>query len=79
MTRSYFADSLVKIDTHKRSSKVYKPTMDSLFSEPIFVARPGSTAEDDGVLLSVGMDGVKRKSYMVVIDASNMEEIARAK
>lgn len=47
--------------------------------EPLFVAPPGggdTTREDEGVLLSlcVGADG---SSFMVVVDAGSMEEVAR--
>ena len=51
-------------------------------SEPIFAPRPGGTAEDDGVLLSVALDSSAEKgrgqSALVVIDAQTMEEVARA-
>ena len=46
--------------------------------EPVFVPRPGAVAEDDGVVLSVALDGIRRKSALLVLDARNMEEITRA-
>jgi carotenoid cleavage dioxygenase-like enzyme len=46
--------------------------------EPVFVPRPGAKGEDDGVLLSVVLDGRHRRSGLLVLDARNMEEIARA-
>lgn len=47
-------------------------------SEPIFVARPGATEEDDGVVLTVELDGVKGTSALVVLDAMSFQEIGRA-
>mmetsp|Transcript_38344 Transcript_38344/g.100557 ORF Transcript_38344/g.100557 Transcript_38344/m.100557 type:complete len:101 (+) Transcript_38344:732-1034(+) len=47
-------------------------------SEPVFVARPGGTAEDDGVLLFLGYDLARRESFLGVLAASDMTELARA-
>ena len=47
-------------------------------SEPIFVPRPGATAEDDGVLLSVMLDGKRSKSYLLVLNATTMQTMATA-
>ena len=47
-------------------------------SEPIFVPRPGATEEDDGVVLSVMLDGALAKSYLLVLNATTMQTIATA-
>jgi torulene dioxygenase len=46
--------------------------------EPIFVADPAKTGEDDGVVLSVVLDGVSGRSYLLVLDAKNWVEVGRA-
>jgi carotenoid cleavage dioxygenase-like enzyme len=46
--------------------------------EPIFVADPEGTAEDDGVLLSVVLDDKRARSMLVCIDAETMVEVGRA-
>jgi beta,beta-carotene 9',10'-dioxygenase len=46
--------------------------------EPVFVAAPGEDAEDDGVLLSVVFDSRSGRSVMLVLDAADLSEIARA-
>ena len=74
----YFTDSLIKIDTHAQTSKVWVPSTNHLPSEPVFVANPEGTAEDDGVLLTVAMDAERRKSAMIVINATTMVELGRA-
>lgn len=46
-------------------------------SEPVFVPRPGGSKEDDGVLLFLGYDLARRESFMGVLNASDMTEMAR--
>jgi carlactone synthase/all-trans-10'-apo-beta-carotenal 13,14-cleaving dioxygenase len=45
--------------------------------EPQFIPQPGGVKEDDGVVLSpcVGPDG---KAFVLLMDASSWEELARA-
>jgi len=40
-----------------------------------FHPRSNSKSEDDGVLMTIVFDGVKRQSYMLVLDALTMKEI----
>jgi carotenoid cleavage dioxygenase-like enzyme len=47
-------------------------------SEVQFVANPEGTAEDDGVLLSMVYDGNTNSSYFQILDARNMERLAKA-
>ena len=46
--------------------------------EPVFVAAPDAEAEDDGVLLSVVFDSRSGRSFMLVLDAAELTELARA-
>ena len=46
--------------------------------EPILIRRPGGEAEDDGVILSVVLDAANERSFLAVLDAATMEELARA-
>ncbi len=46
--------------------------------EPVFVPRPGGTAEGDGVLLSLVLDARKNVSFLLVLDAETLVEVARA-
>lgn len=63
-------------------SSTHRPTYWSVqghsAGEPIFVPNPEGTAEDDGVLLSVVLDGHSEKSYLLVLDAKSMKEVGRA-
>ncbi|KDQ50686.1 hypothetical protein JAAARDRAFT_141534 [Jaapia argillacea MUCL 33604] len=82
-THHTFADRIIKLDMSQPNSEPktwgvpgYTP------GEPIFVPRPGATspsdAEDDGVILSLVLDGEAQKSMLVVLDAKEMKEVARA-
>jgi carotenoid cleavage dioxygenase-like enzyme len=49
-----------------------------VFGEPIFVSRPGSGEEGDGVLLAVASHISDSRAAMAVLDARTLEEIAWA-
>lgn len=74
---SAFFDGLIKydVDTHENVQWTYHS---QTAGEPIFVADPGSEDEDGGVLLSVVLDGIEGKSYLLVLDAKTMTEVGRA-
>ena len=44
-------------------------------SEMHFLPRPGGTAEDDGVLITIGFDGPREQSYLLFIDAKTFTPI----
>ena len=75
--RSGFIDRLVKLDV-RRGEQLGWQDHGAYPGEPIFVRRPGGRREDDGVLLSVVLDGRRRTSYLLVLDARDMSELARA-
>jgi beta,beta-carotene 9',10'-dioxygenase len=47
--------------------------------EPVFVPAPDAKAEDEGVLLSVVLDARRETSFLLVLDAHDLGEIARAR
>ncbi len=72
-----FYDQIVRLDLKERSSRIWKES-DCFPGEPVFVPRPGATEEGDGVLLAVVLDGERGLSYLVVLAADSLEEVARA-
>jgi beta,beta-carotene 9',10'-dioxygenase len=72
-----FLDSLVKVDVETgRDEKWWE---DGCYpGEPVFVPTPGAEAEGEGVLLSVVLDAARRRSFLLLLDAQSMAEIARA-
>jgi beta,beta-carotene 9',10'-dioxygenase len=70
-------DRIVKADLAERSSTVWSE--EGCFpGEPVFVAAPDAEDEDDGVLLSVVFDGRTGTSFLLVLDAGTLAELARA-
>jgi torulene dioxygenase len=76
--KSTFFDGLVKIDVDTKST-LYWSEHGQTPGEPIFVPDPSSDDEDAGSLLSVVLDGIAGKSYLLVLDAKTMTEVGRAK
>lgn len=66
---------LVKYD-HQGSPKHWYQE-EAYAGEPVFVPRPQATSEDDGVLLSVVNDFKAKRSFLLILDAKNLEELAR--
>jgi len=46
--------------------------------EPVFVADPDGAGEDAGALLSVVLDARAQRSFLLVLDAADLTELARA-
>jgi Lignostilbene-alpha,beta-dioxygenase and related enzymes len=70
-------DRIVKADTDSGTTIGWSEDGCSP-GEPVFVAAPGSDTEDDGVLLSVVFDARSGRSFMLVLDAQDLSELARA-
>lgn len=75
--RSTFLDGLLKFDSETQTSKSWMVHAHSP-GEPIFLPDPQGKDEDDGVLLSVVLDGTKGKSYLLCLDAKSFTEVGRA-
>ncbi len=70
-------DRIVKADVVEHRSTVWSED-DCFPGEPVFVGDPDGKHEDEGVLLSIVLDGRKGNSFLLVLDASSLEELARA-
>jgi beta,beta-carotene 9',10'-dioxygenase len=75
--REGFYNSIVSINT-KNGDSMYWNEEGCYPGEPCFVPRPGSKADDDGVLLSIVLDAKKKNSFLLLLDAADLTEIARA-
>jgi carotenoid cleavage dioxygenase-like enzyme len=74
---SGWLDTIVRVDLENRSTKAWSE--EGCFpGEPVFVAAPGATEEDEGVLLTVVFDSGKGTSFLLVLDAATLDELARA-
>lgn len=75
--KSSFVDGLSKVDTITQTSVVWSKEHHTP-GEPIFIADPGQDGEDDGVVLSVVLDGDTGLSYLLCLDAKTFTETGRA-
>ncbi|RMZ81558.1 hypothetical protein DV737_g2494, partial [Chaetothyriales sp. CBS 132003] len=76
--KSTLADSLIKYDTQTHQVIRWSKHGHTA-GEPIFIPKPGdATDEDDGVLLSVVLDGIQGHSYLAVLDAKTLQQVATA-
>lgn len=70
-------DRIIRADLEARTtSEWHEPGMYP--GEPVFVAEPGDDAEDGGVVLSVVLDSQRGTSFLLVLDAADLSEVARA-
>jgi carotenoid cleavage dioxygenase-like enzyme len=71
-------DQIVKIDVDDRTTATWEEP-GSYPGEPIFVRDPEAVDEDGGVLLSVTLDPERSSSFLLVLDARDLTELARAR
>lgn len=77
VTKGDFLDSIVKIDTGTGTVATWHAA--GLYpGEPVFAPSPSAQREDDGVLLSVVLDLDNDRSFLLVLDAATLNELARA-
>ncbi|PIA27365.1 hypothetical protein AQUCO_07900015v1 [Aquilegia coerulea] len=72
-----FPNMLCKVDLVNKTTNTWYDE-GAIPSEPFFVPRPGSTKEDDGVVISV-ISNRHGEGYALLLDGSTFKEIARAK
>jgi torulene dioxygenase len=75
--KSSFMDGIVKFDNVTQKS-IFWEEEGHTPGEAIFVADPEGKHEDDGVLLTVVLDGYVDKSYLLVLNAKDLKELGRA-
>ena len=75
--KSSFLDGLIKYDVETMENLQWSEHGQTA-GEATFIADPEGTAEDDGVLMTVVLDGVNGDSYLLVLDAKTMREVGRA-
>lgn len=75
---STLIDSIIKTDLETLEVLVWGAPRGHTPGEAVYVGNPDGEGEDDGVLLSVVLDGSARRSYLLVLDARTLEEVGRA-
>ncbi|KAJ4247181.1 hypothetical protein NW762_013320 [Fusarium torreyae] len=72
-------DSLVKTDLETGDALIWTGPEGHTPGEPVFVPKPGSEDEDDGIILSLIVDGAAETAYILCLSGKTMEELGRAK
>lgn len=75
--REGFYNSIVKINS-KNGDSIYWNEEGCYPGEPCFVPAPGSRNDEDGILLSIVLDAKKKNSFLLLLDAASLCEVARA-
>jgi len=65
--------AVMKIDFQSGERQEWSVAPRGFISEPVFVPRPGGSAEDDGWLLAVVYDSDRHRSDVVILDARNLK------
>lgn len=68
---------LFKVDVDEKSGISWSEE-GCIPGEPIFVPHPQAKAEDDGVILSLVLNFAKHRSFLLILNAEDMKELARA-
>lgn len=76
-TGSGWLDSIVRIDLERESTRTWSEP-GCYPGEPVFVGSPDRVEEGEGVLLSVVFDSRRATSFLLVLDAGSLAELARA-
>ncbi|KAK2612004.1 hypothetical protein QQS21_001969 [Conoideocrella luteorostrata] len=76
--RAFMIDTLVKTDLKTKEAMLWEGPVGHTPGEPIFIPRPGGVQEDDGLVLSLVLDGSASRSYLLCLDALTFEELGRA-
>lgn len=72
-----FYNQIVKIDVDAGNAQHWYK-QHHYPGEPVFVPRPNASTEDEGVLLSVVLNTANNQSYLLVLNARTLEEMAKA-
>jgi len=76
----YAFNALVKkslCDDAPEKDRVYR-VPNHYYSEANFVANPEAKSEDDGVLVTIGHNGINGKSYLLILDAVTFQPVNMA-
>ncbi len=68
--------NIIKLDLQSNKTQVWNPSETAFAGEPIFVpSQNNNNEEDQGWLLSLVYDASKHRSYLVILDAENINRV----
>jgi all-trans-8'-apo-beta-carotenal 15,15'-oxygenase len=68
--------AIQKLDLNTGDTRTWSAAPRGFVSEPLMVARPGSSAEDDGWVLDLVWNGARGASDLVILNAADLSEVA---
>jgi all-trans-8'-apo-beta-carotenal 15,15'-oxygenase len=69
----FSGQGIARIDHTGGAEQTFCP-VGNMLVEPVFVPRPGSTAEDDGWVLTVGYQPSRHRSRLMIFDAAQLAD-----
>ncbi|MEM1254737.1 MAG: carotenoid oxygenase family protein [Cyanobacteria bacterium P01_H01_bin.21] len=66
---------ILKLDKDTGENQVWSPGARGFAGEPIFVSRPNTIKEEDGWLISLVYDAAIHRSYVIILDAQNLDKV----
>lgn len=66
--------AILKLDLETGTRQLWSAAPRGFVGEPIFVPRPGATAEDDGWVLTLIYDAESDRSDLIILDGRNLEQ-----
>jgi carotenoid cleavage dioxygenase-like enzyme len=75
--RHRYGNRLVKVDVENGRTVRWEEA-NAYPGEPVLVPAPYASTQDDGVILSVVLDGTSNRAFLLVLDAKSFTERARA-
>ena len=66
---------ILKLDKESGKNQVWNPAPRGFAGEPIFAPHPNGIEEDDGWLISLVYDAAMHRSYVVILDAQNLDKV----
>jgi all-trans-8'-apo-beta-carotenal 15,15'-oxygenase len=67
--------AILKLDKNTGQEQLWSPAPRGFAGEPIFVPSPNGIAEDDGWVISLVYDAATHRSYVVILDAQNLDQV----
>ena len=64
---------ILKLDLQTGKRELHSFASSGYVSEPVFVAKPNGTEEDEGWILTLVYDGSKHRSDLVILDGENIQ------
>jgi beta,beta-carotene 9',10'-dioxygenase len=72
-----FPHQLIKVNIKTGASQTWSQN-GCYANKPTFVPNPTGKNEDEGVVLSVVFDSIRKKSFLLILDAKKFTELAKA-